>query len=157
MRTGLRGADSPVTPANREIYRESCRFGLYSAVFASNLGVNSRGLPAKSPAKQNRGFFSWNREIFGQNRRTGKAQRHDGLWRCRHPAGLHMMTTSIRGLISKNLTRSLQSGAALVSKSPAGRAREETVFGSHPLLTSGALGFKAQCSVRLESTNSPLR
>jgi hypothetical protein len=45
----------------------------------------------------------------------------------------------------------------LVSKSPAGRAREETVFGSHPLLTSGALGFKAQCSVRLESTNSPLR
>jgi hypothetical protein len=31
-----------------------------------------RWLPAKLPAKQNRGFFSWNREIFGPNRRTGK-------------------------------------------------------------------------------------
>jgi hypothetical protein len=36
-----RGVDSP--PANREIYREFCRFGLYSAVFASNLEVNSQG------------------------------------------------------------------------------------------------------------------
>jgi hypothetical protein len=31
-RYGLRGVDSPVTPANREIYREFCRFRLYSAV-----------------------------------------------------------------------------------------------------------------------------
>jgi hypothetical protein len=42
-RYGLRGVDSPVTPANREIYREFCRFRLYSAVFASNLEVNSEG------------------------------------------------------------------------------------------------------------------
>ena len=34
---------SRTEPANREIYREFCRFGLYSAVFASNLKVNSEG------------------------------------------------------------------------------------------------------------------
>jgi len=79
MRTGLRGADSPVTPANREIYRESCRFGLYSAVFASNLEVNSEGYWPNYLLNRT-GDFSHGTGKFLD--RTGEPAKHKGMMVC---------------------------------------------------------------------------
>jgi hypothetical protein len=68
-------------PANREIYREFCRFGLYSAVFASNLEVNSEGYRPNYLLNRTGDFSHGTGKFLDRTGEPAKAKRHDGLWR----------------------------------------------------------------------------
>jgi hypothetical protein len=70
MRTGLRGARFSGNNLLTGKFTGNFAVSGYTAVqFRSEF----RWLPAKLPAKQNRGFFSWNREILDRTGEPAKA------------------------------------------------------------------------------------